>query len=155
MSLTMAGYSGASLPQKLGLKPGSRLGVLYPPDDLATILGPLPVGVVPRRIAPGARRRTSRASAESFDVILCFVRALQAVDGAFAVLGPLLDPAGGLWFCWPKRASGIVTDVSENEIRGRGLAAGLVDNKVCAVDEIWSGLRFVVRLADRPKVRAR
>jgi hypothetical protein len=155
MSLAMAGYSGTPLPLKLGLKPGTRLGVLHPPDDLTTILGPLPVGVVPRRIAPGAGKPTSRASADSFDVILCFVRALEAVDGAFAVLGRLLDPAGGLWLCWPKRASGIVTDVSENEIRRRGLASGLVDNKVCAVDEIWSGLRFVVRLADRPKTGTR
>ena len=62
-----------------------------------------------------------------------------------------LDPAGGLWIAWPKRASGVATDVSENVVRELGLAAGLVDNKVCAIDEVWSGLRLVCRLADRPK----
>ena len=62
-----------------------------------------------------------------------------------------LNPAGGLWMAWPKRASGVETDVSENLVRARGLEAGLVDNKVCAIDEVWSGLRFVFRLADRPK----
>jgi len=65
-------------------------------------------------------------------------------------LKPRLDPAGGLWMAWPKRASGLATDVSENAVRAVGLGAGLVDNKVCAIDEVWSGLRFVYRLVDRP-----
>lgn len=106
-------------------------------------LGDLPAGVVPRVVAKGSN---------SFDVIICFVRTLKDVDRDVA-LRKRLDPAGGLWFVWPKKtaakSAGIVTDVSENEIRSRGLAAGLVDNKVCAIDDVWSGLRFVVRLADR------
>jgi hypothetical protein len=72
-----------------------------------------------------------------------------------ASLKERLEPAGGLWIAWPKRASGIATDVGEGEVRARGLAAGLVDNKVCAIDEVWSGLRFVVRVVDRPKAAAR
>ena len=62
-----------------------------------------------------------------------------------------LHPSGGLWICWPKKASGIATDVTESDVRNLGLAAGLVDNKVCAVDQTWSGLRLVVRLEDRPQ----
>jgi hypothetical protein len=75
----------------------------------------------------------------------------RALDRRFSVLARALDPAGGLWIVWPKRASGVATDLTENGVREVGLAAGLVDNKVCAVDEVWSGLRFVYRVADRPR----
>jgi hypothetical protein len=114
------------------------------PDDFMTTLGELPTGVIPRVVARGSA---------SFDVIICFVRALKEIDRDVAALRKRLDPSGGLWFAWPKKAAaktaGITTDVSENEIRARGLAAGLVDNKVCAIDDVWSGLRFVIRLVDR------
>jgi hypothetical protein len=77
----------------------------------------------------------------------------------FPALKARLDPAGGLWIAWPKKtrkpASGLVTDVTETDVRAIGLAAGLVDNKVCAIDDVWSGLRFVFRLVDRPKGKQR
>jgi hypothetical protein len=139
----MAGYSGTPLPQKLGIKPGTRVGLVRPPDDFMRTLGELPAGVVPCYVPRGN---------SCYDVIICFVRTLRDVDRGVA-LRKRLDPAGGLWFAWPKKtaakSAGPSTDVSENEIRARGLAAGLVDNKVCSIDGVWSGLRFVVRLADR------
>ena len=138
----MAGYSGTPLPQKLGLKPGARFGVVEPPEDFGRTLGELPPGVAARPVAAGKG---------SFDVIVCFAPTMAEVVRRIPALKRRLDPAGGLWMAWPKRASGVATDVSENDVRARGLAAGLVDNKVCAIDHVWSGLRFVYRLADRPK----
>ena len=85
------------------------------------------------------------------DVILSFHLRRQELASSFAMLAGALDSAGGLWISWPKKASGISTDLNENLIRDIGLAAGLVDNKVCAVTDAWSGLRFVYRLKDRPK----
>ena len=144
----MSGYSGTPLPQKLGIKANARVGLVRPPGDFMGTLGALPAGVRPRLVANGST---------SFDVIICFVRAIKDVDRDVEVLRRRLDPAGGLWFAWPKKAAaksaGISTDVTENEIRARGLAAGLVDNKVCAIDDLWSGLRFVVRVSDRQPVR--
>ena len=140
----MAGYSGTPLPRKLGIKANLRVGLVRPPDDFMSTLGELPAGTVPRLVAKGCT---------SFDIIICFVRTLKEVERDVVALRRRLDPAGGLWFAWPKKtaakSAGILTDVRENEIRARGLAAGLVDNKVCAIDDVWSGLRFVVRLADR------
>ena len=150
---TMAGYSGTPLPQKLGIKPNARLAVVRAPDDFARTLGALPDGVRPLLLS----KATSPASAKEFDVIVCFVRALAEVERDVAALKKRLHPAGGLWFAWPKKirgkagAAAATSDVTENELRARGLASGLVDNKVCAIDDIWSGLRFVVRLADRPQ----
>jgi hypothetical protein len=138
----MAGYSGTPLPKKLGIKDGARLGLVRAPDDFTRTLGALPVGVVPRKVVAGKG---------TYDVIVCFMRTMAEVARDVPALKQRLDPAGGLWLAWPKQASGVDTDVSENLVRKRGLAAGLVDNKVCAIDDVWSGLRFVVRLADRPK----
>ena len=138
----MAGYSGTPLPQKLGIKDGARLGLVRAPDDFTRTLGALPAGVVPRKLAAGKG---------AYDVIVCFTRTMAEVARDIPALKQRLDPAGGLWMAWPKQASGVKTDVSENLVRARGLDAGLVDNKVCAIDDVWSGLRFVVRLADRPK----
>jgi len=137
----MAGYSGTPLPRKLGIKPGARLGLVRAPIDFAATLGELPAGVVPRAVAGGRGR---------FDVIVCFTRSARDLARDLPALRERLDPAGGLWIGWPKKSSGVATDVTEADVRARGLAAGLVDNKVCAIDEVWSGLRFVVRLADRP-----
>jgi hypothetical protein len=142
----MAGYSGTPLPQKLGLKPGARLGLVKPPAAFLRTLGPLPDGVAARPVTRGK---------STFDVIVCFAPTMAEVARRIPELKRRLDPAGGLWMAWPKRASGLPTDVGENDVRARGLAAGLVDNKVCAIDHVWSGLRFVYRLADRPKGRAR
>ena len=142
----MAGYSGTPLAQKLGLKSGARLGLVKPPPDFGATLGELPAGVAPRTVAAGKSQ---------FDVIVCFAPTMAEVARRLPALKQRLDPAGGLWMAWPKKrkkpSSGPATDVSENAVRAIGLAAGLVDNKVCAIDDVWSGLRFVFRLVDRPR----
>jgi hypothetical protein len=79
------------------------------------------------------------------DVVVFFVTRLAALERGFSTLARTLDPAGGLWVAWPKRSSGVETDLDENAVRKVGLPKELVDNKVCAIDETWSGLRFVVR----------
>jgi hypothetical protein len=98
---------------------------------------------------PAETKPAAQAIDQPFDVIVCFVRSLREVEIDLPFLRKRLAQAGGLWMAWPKRTSGIPTDAGENQIRALGLAAGLVDNKVCAIDETWSGLRFVIRLADR------
>ncbi len=142
----MAGYSGTPLPKKLGIKPGARLGLVRPPDGLDATLGELPDGVVAKSVGRGAGR---------FDVILCFARSSRELASALPPLPARLDPGGGLWIAWPKKSAqkvlGLATDLTEAEVRARGLRTGLVDNKVCAIDETWSALRFVVRLGDRPR----
>jgi hypothetical protein len=130
------GYSGTPLPRKLGIKAGHRVLVVAAPPDLD--LGPLPEVDLHHR--PGR---------SPYDVILAFCADRRALDRRFVPLAGRLDRAGGLWIGWPKRSSGLGTDLDENIVRDVGLAAGLVDNKVCAIDETWSGLRFVVRLRDR------
>jgi len=142
----MAGYSGTPLPRKLGIKPGARFGVVNPPLDFRRTLGELPPGVRPAAVPAGKSR---------FDVIVCFAPTIAEVARRVPALKARLDPAGGLWVAWPKKASGMVTDVGENAVRALGLAAGLVDNKVCAIDATWSGLRFVFRLTDRPGAAGR
>ena len=137
----MAGYSGTPLPKKLGIKPGARLGLIRPPDDFEATLGELPDGVVARPVGRGG----------PFDVIICFCHSSKELARDLPGLPARLDPAGGLWIAWPKRSSGLATDLGEAEVRGRGLGTGLVDNKVCAIDDTWSGLRFVVRVKDRKK----
>ena len=89
--------------------------------------------------------------ASELDVVVFFVLELAALRARFASLADALQPAGGLWVAWPKRSSGVATELDENIVREFGLAAGLVDNKVCAIDATWSGLRFVWRLRDRPQ----
>jgi hypothetical protein len=138
----VAGYSGTPLPRKLGIKPGARLGLVRAPEDFAKTLGELPAGV--------AARALGRAGG-SFDVIVCFARSVKELARDLPALPSQLDPTGGLWIAWPKKSSGVPTDLTEAEVRARGLGLGLVDNKVCAIDDVWSGLRFVVRLADRPR----
>jgi hypothetical protein len=135
-----AGYSGTPLVRKLGIKPEARLGVIGAPDDFDATLGELPRGVHVRR----------RLGGQPFDVIVAFFDRRGALERRLPALAEALDPAGGLWIAWPKRASGVATDVTEDVVRNLGLAAGLVDNKVCAVDQVWSGLRLVYRLRDRP-----
>ncbi len=129
----MAGYSGTPLPRKLGVKEGHRVLLVGAPD-LPALHG------VPVHRRPGR---------EPYDVILLFCRDAATLRRRFPAARDRLVTEGGLWVCWPKRSSGVPTDLSENPIRDYGLAQGMVDNKVCAVDETWSGLRFVYRLADR------
>ena len=136
-----AGYSSTPLPRKLGIKPGARVGLIGAPEGFDSTLGDLPEGVAVRR----------RLGREPFDVIVAFFSRRSPLERRLPGLSAALDPAGGLWIAWPKRASGVTTDVTEDVVRDLGLAAGLVDNKVCAIDEIWSGLRLVYRLRDRPR----
>lgn len=131
-----AGYSGTPLPRKLGIKAGHRVLLAGAPEDFD--LGRLPDVEVQRR-----------AGATPYDVILAFTADRRALDRRFIPLSGRMTRNGGLWVAWPKRTSGRPTDLDENIVRGVGLAAGLVDNKVCAIDQTWSGLRFVVRLRDR------
>jgi hypothetical protein len=128
----VAGYSGTPLPQKLGIKDGSRVRLAGAPEGFARS-----IGVVPRR------------SGEA-DVIVLFSRSEAALARDFPRARKWLHAAGGLWVAWPKKSSGVATDLDENRVRDLGLSQGLVDNKVCAIDDTWSGLRFVVRLRDRP-----
>jgi len=138
--LAAAGYSGTPLVRKLGIRPEARVGLIGAPDGFDATLGELPVGVRVRR----------RLGGQPFDVIVAFFDARPQLVRRLPALAGALDPAGGLWLAWPKRASGVATDLSENVVRQLGLDAGLVDNKVCAIDETWSGLRLVYRLRDRP-----
>jgi hypothetical protein len=134
-----AGYSGTPLGRKLGIKPYSRLGLIGAPQGFAATPGQLPEGVVVRHSLRG-----------KFDVIVAFYRKRSALVSRLPALRDALHPAGGLWIAWPKRSACVETDVGGKAVRDLGLAAGLVDNKVCAIDEVWSGLRLVYRLRDRP-----
>jgi len=140
MSAGSAGYSGTPLPHKLGIARGARVALVRAPEGfLAQTLGPLPEDV-----------RVTRRAQGSFDVIVAFFVEREELARRLPRLREALLPAGGLWIAWPKRASGVATDLSDNVVRELGLAAGLVDNKVCAIDEVWSALRLVWRLRDRP-----
>jgi hypothetical protein len=134
----MAGYSGTPLVKKLGYKPGMRAHVVSAPKHYRELLGDVPADV----------EFLARAAAD-LDLVHLFVRSRADLSKAFPPLAPLLKPAGMLWVSWPKKTSKLVGDLGENEVRAIGLAAGLVDVKVCAVDEDWSGLKFVRRVKDR------
>ena len=134
----MSGYSGTPLPKKLGIKEGHRVVLVAAPDHVEELLGDLPPGVT--------LLRQARAP---YDVVLLFVTERRVLARRLPELAAKMDRAGGLWVCWPKRASGVATDVTEDTVRDVALPLGLVDNKVCAVDETWSGLRIVYRLRDR------
>jgi hypothetical protein len=140
----MAGYSGTPLAKKLGIREGHRVALVGAPEGFEAKLAPLPEGV-----------RLSRRAQGRLDVVLFFSRSEADLVDRFFRLKERLEPVGGLWIAWPKKASGVATDLSFDAVQRVGLAAGLVDNKVCAVDETWSGLRFVYRLKDRPPTSAR
>jgi len=130
---TMAGYSGTPLPKKLGIRPSTVVALLGAPEGFEAKLTPLPEGA--------QLHRKTRAA----DRVLFFVDSLGALKRGFAAAERTVQEGGGLWICWPKKASGIQTDVTETIIREYGLAAGWVDYKICAVDETWSGLQFARR----------
>lgn len=130
-------YSGTPLPKKLGLKAGGRLGLVHAPKDFAATLGELPEGV-----------RSTRRLTGVLDVVVLFCRELAELRADFATAAGCLAEHGGLWVAWPKKASGVLTDLDDAVVRGFGLAQGLVDTKVCAIDAVWSGLRFSRRRAD-------
>jgi hypothetical protein len=129
-----AGYSGTPLITKLGFKPGQRAHYVNPPEQLGELLGELPDGV-----------KVSSQLRGPLDLILCFVTERRLFQQRLKALRGSLAPDGGLWVCWPKKSSGVQTDMTEDVIRDIALPTGLVDNKVCAVDETWSGLRLVIR----------
>lgn len=138
MATTSAGYSGTSLPKKLGIREGSRVAVVSAPDGFDRALRPLPTGV---ELRTGARGRC--------DVVLFFVTRRAELARRFPSFVRALATDGGLWVAWPKKTSGVATDLVFDAVQQVGLGAGLVDNKVCAIDSTWSGLRFVRRRSDR------
>ncbi len=133
-----AGYSKKSLAEKLGIKEGARVAVINPPLNYCDILGPLPRNVESRKGLEGP-----------LEVIQFFTRQRAELENEFPRLKKALAPAGALWVCWPKGSSNVMTDLTENVVREVGLENRLVDVKVCAVDEVWSGLKFVFRVKDR------
>lgn len=136
--MSAAGYSGTPLVRKLGLKPGMRLAILNPPQGYDSTLGPLPDGV-----------KRLKGLGKQMDFVHFFSKSRRELAPRFPKLRSALAYDGILWISWPKKASKVATDLDENVIRALGLAAGLVDVKVAAVDEVWSGLKFVYRLEDR------
>ena len=132
-----AGYSGTPLPKKLGIKPEQTVGLLQAPVGFT--LDDLPPGVELRRQARGP-----------LDVIVSFHTRRADLVKRLPVLMKALPPDGGLWIAWPKKASGVTTDIIEDTVREIALPTGLVDNKVCAIDATWSGLRLVLRKELRP-----
>jgi hypothetical protein len=138
-----AGYSGKPLIAKLGIKEGQRIAILSAPDPMPDGLERVPAGV----------QVVTRIAGAPFDVIVLFTTRRADLEKRFSQAARALDPAGAVWVSWPKKSSGVRTDVTEDVVREVALPAGLVDNKVCAVDQTWSGLRCVWRLENRPKKR--
>lgn len=127
-----AGHSGTPLPRKLGITPASRVLVINPPPGFD----------------PGAPFHR-RAGREPYDVVLLFCADAAAVEKHFVVAVGRHTAAGSIWVCWPKKSSGVATDLTDWVVRSYGLEHGQVDVKVAAIDDIWSGLKFVTRLRDR------
>ncbi len=141
----MAGYSGTPLPRKLGIRPGARLALVGAPVGIDATLGELPEGV-----------RVARPGRGHADVLLFFTSERRSLERRIAALERRIEPDGALWVAWPKRASGVPTDMTEDVVREVALPRGLVDNAICAIDETWSGLHLVVRrelLAGRSRAR--
>ena len=134
----MPGYSGTPLPKKLGLKPGLRVQLTDAPPEVCSEL----------KSELGACEIVSDGKLP-LDFAMFFTKSKSALAKEFKRITKLLAPAGIFWVSWPKKSSGVATDLNENLVRDIGLAAGLVDVKVCAVTEVWSGLKFVRRVKDR------
>jgi hypothetical protein len=128
-----AGYSGTPLPKKLGFKAGMTAAFVDAPAELDGLLGELE-GVTVKRALRG-----------NADIVLCFVTARRELERRAARLREAIAPDGMVWVCWPKRAAKVPTDMTEDVVREVLLPTGLVDVKVAAVDERWSGLKLVVR----------
>jgi hypothetical protein len=133
-----AGYSGTPLAKKLGIKEGSDVVLVAPPPGWA-------VPDLPDAVTVRATRRVPVTRSVAPDVVVAFFRTLATLQRDLAPLGQVVFPAGGLWVAWPRKAGGHTSDISENDIRDVALPLGLVDNKVAALDEDWSGLRVVWR----------
>jgi len=139
----MAGYSGTPLVKKLGIK-----------DDFNVAFVNAPAGFI-NGLALEKGVKASTGASKRLDFILLFVKSKRELETKFSLQAAKLRPTGMLWISWPKKASGVVTDLNGNIVRHIGLANGLVDVKVCAVDEVWSGLKFVFRLKDRRALESR
>jgi hypothetical protein len=139
----MAGYSGTPLAKKLGLREGDRIALLGAPNGVREALDPLPAGA---RVTTSARG--------TLDVIVSFHDRRADLERRIPTLLEVLDVDGGLWMAWPKKASGVPTDLTEDVQREVWLPRGLVDTKVCAIDDTWSGLRLCWRRELRDEVRA-
>jgi hypothetical protein len=138
----MAGYSGTPLSKKLGIKEDFTVGVVSAPKSFVKDLGKLPAG-----------SKIVRNLTDSLDVIILFAQAASGLEDRFAVTAEKLTVNGSLWIAWPKKSSGVKTDLSFDVVQRIGLRCGLVDVKICAIDETWSGLKFVYRVKDRSKLR--
>lgn len=135
----MAGYSGTPLIKKLGIKAGMRVVALNAPTDFSETLGMLPDGV----------EIIGKFESGHEVMVIFFTTDRDVLEAEFGKLKAALATSGALWISWPKKASGVQTNLNENMVREIGLKNGLVDVKICAVDNIWSGLKFVYRLVDR------
>lgn len=136
----MAGYSGTPLPKKLGLKENQRIALVDAPAGFEKTLGVLPkdTEIVKRLRSP-------------LDLVVLFVDQEKQLSKQFASIASKLAPNGMIWVAWPKKSSGVPTDLTFDAVQRIGLDSGLVDVKICAIDEIWSGLKFVIRVKDRRK----
>ena len=132
-------YSGTPLPKKLGIREGSRLAIVDAPEGFAKTLRPMPDGV---EIAARVRGH--------LDVVVLFATRLAALQRRFGASVRSLEPDGGLWVCWPKKASKVETDLTFEVVQKMGLDAGLVDNKSASITDVFQAMRFVYRLKDRP-----
>lgn len=130
----MTGYSGTPLAKKLGIKERHAVAVLDDPGEFMSWVDPLPDGV-----------RTRKSIGAAPDVVVAFVTRRAVLERRLGRGGEAIFPDGALWICWPKKSSGVPTDITEDTVRELALPSGLVDNKVCAVNEVWSGLRVVWR----------
>ncbi len=129
-----AGYSGTPLVKKLRIGLGTSVALVHAPDDFAGTLGGLPEGASLDLVGP-----------EDSDLIICFARSLRDLEDGVGFVASVLRPGASVWMAWPKKASGVATDVTQNDVRALGLAAGLVDYKICSIDRTWSGLLFTRR----------
>jgi hypothetical protein len=145
----MPGYSGTPLAKKLGIKDGFRAALLHVPADVKTELRDAFAKCEIRRIDG------SEGKNRELDFVFLFARSRAGMELELLPAAEALAPAGMLWISWPKKSSGVATDLTEDVVRQSGLDAGLVDIKVCAVTEVWSGLKFVIPVKNRPKERAK
>lgn len=136
----MPGYSGTPLAKKLGVKDDFRIALLHVPEDVKTELDDA-----------FAKCKIERITSKDLDFIFLFAKSRAGLEMELWPAAKALAPAGMLWISWPKKSSGVATDLTEDVVRQAGLGAGLVDVKVCAVTDVWSGLKFVIPVKNRPK----
>ena len=138
MAPAAPGYSGKSLVDKLGVKPGHRIALIDAPSEFPAGLGPLPDGV-----------EVAGERAKELDLILFFADRAHTLEKKMPLAIGRLVQAGMLWIAWPKKSSGVTTDITEDVVRRIALPLGVVDVKVCAITDVWSGLKLVRRLKNR------